>query len=441
MAELQVIFASNPTKGLSSKKDNGKLKKKENSRMKKKKPSPAQLRQRKKFAAMARARAKAARAKKRGKNPVKYVATKGRKKVSTGGFLTKREFAAMSRRMLNAKKIARKPGIAPKSKRKISKLASKIKSGLKANARHRRAAIRKAAALKKKGYKIKKVYVAPKSLMQEVRAISRKKRKGKKRSPKKGAAKRYGKESIVAKRRKKRSGKRKSVKRKVAKRRAPRRRSARKGKRRTIWLTKKRKSITIKRKNPIRMADLQQYTGFDATELGSLAVGGAIYGAVNGAAAKYAPTIYAYAARVPVLGTTVVPAMIGIGLKMAGKKTKVKALEIVGEGLLAAAVVGMGINAAQYVPGLSQSTAVSGFRGVDFTPALGGYASGGADFGRDPGNPDFGSVDYTPAVANAGFAGSPQLGQAQLGRDPGNPDFGEIPSGLDGIGEIPQGLA
>lgn len=455
MADLQVIFASNPTKSLDAKKNNGKVKRKEKSRMKKKNPSPAQLRARKKFAAMARKRARDARAAKRGKkkNPVKYVGQKGKRKVSTGSFSTKKEISQFQSRL---KKLegALDRGYLRKGSRKgraVKRTIDAVKKRIKNNKTYRRAAVKKAAELRKRGYKVKKVYVAPKSMLKaqvkKLAKAAKRKGKNKKRSSKKRAAKRvYGKESIVAKRRK---SKRKS-KRKVAKRSRPRRKKVR-GKRRVIYLAGKgkkgRKSVTVRVKNPTLAAQLQQWTGFDATELGSLALGGAIYGAVDGAAARYLPQVYSMTARIPVVGTTVVPALIGVAIKWAGKQSKVKALEMVGEGLVAAAVVGMGINASQYVPGLAQA----GVSGVDFTPALGGYASSGADFGRDPGNPDFGGVDFTPAIPGARsqmmngypqYSGQPQLGmQAQLGRDPGNPDFGEIPQGLDGVGEIPAGLA
>jgi len=447
MAELQVVFASNPIKKVEEKRKNGKIKKKENSRMKKRKPSPAQIRARKKFAKMAKARAKAARAKhKKKKNPTKVIAYKRGVKGSgkkVGVFSSKREIASFKKRVGNLKKAYNRGYI-----RKNSKIGRKVRSGIKeverriqSNKGLRTRTLRKAAALRKQGYKIKKVYVAPKS-------SESKTGKSKKRLSKKRAARKYGKESIVAKRRKKRAkGKKRVTKRRVKRKSSPRkkRRSSRKGNRRVVYLSKKRKSIVIKRKNPSMQAQLQTWTGFDVSEIGALAIGGAIYGSVNSMAAKYLPSVYAQAAKVPVLGTTVVPALIGVAVKWAGKQFKVKAAEIVGEGLIAASVVGMGINASQYVEALSSGSSVSG---VDFTPALGGYANSGADFGRDPGNPDFGAVDYTAAIPsgrNAMMNGYPQFSGAtpqmgmtpQMGRDPGNPDFGEIPEGL---GEIPEGL-
>lgn len=428
MADLQIVFADNPRwspskegakvvgkKDLQSQGKSNKVNKKEKSRMKKK-PSPAQLRARKKFAAMARARSKAAKAKNRKKkNPYKFVASKGKKTIKTNSFGSKKEMKGIAHRLSKFKAAQGRGYLRKRSKRgrAVAKAVKQIESRVKANTRYRKAALKKARALKKKGYKVKKVYVSPKStLASAYKSVSkRKKRKG---------AKHSRKESKVAKRRRKKKA---GAKRKVHRRKKghAKRRSRRKGGRRVVYLSKKRKSVVIRRKNP-SFAQVESYTGFKAEELGSLLIGGAVYGTVDGLAAQYAPAVYQMAAKIPVLGTTVVPAAIGVALKIAGDKFKIKPLAMVGEGIVGAAVVAMGIQASAYLPGISKP--VAGYAGVDFTPSMRGYARDGADFGN---------VDFTPGMGSA-----PQLGlEAQMGRDPGSADFGLIPEGL---GLVPEGL-
>lgn len=432
MADLQIVFADNPQwepssdpkvvkekKSLQSQDKSGNVTKKEKSRMKR---SPAQRANDLKLGRLAKARARKARAAKKSKkrNPVKYVATKkGRKPVSMRMFANKKEVSSAAKKLAAYKKVAGRGYLRKRSKRgrAVAKAIKRVESRLKANSKIRSGAVRKAAALRKQGYKIKKVYVSPKSALAEAyKSVSKKRKK-----------KTSRKESKVAKKRK---SKRKGAKRKYkakARRRSKPRRSARKSRRkqRTLVLTKKRPSVSIrvKRKNPAILNQIESYTGFKAEELGSLLIGGAVYGTVDGLAAKYAPAVYAMAAKVPVVGTTVVPAAIGIALKIAGEKLKLKPLTLVGEGIVGAAVVAMGIQASAYLPGVS-----AGVSGVDFTPNMRGYARDGADFG---------GVDFTP-----GFGAQPQLGlEAQLGRDPGSADFGEIPAGLSGdMGVIPEGL-
>lgn len=173
---------------------------------------------------------------------------------------------------------------------------------------------------------------------------------------------------MAKRRRKKKHGAKRKVYRRKKKSGA-KRRSKRKGGRRVVYLSKKRKSVVIRRKNP-SFAQVESYTGFKAEELGSLLIGGAVYGTVDGLAAQYAPSVYQMAAKIPVLGTTVVPAAIGVALKMAGDKFKIKPLAMVGEGIVGAAVVAMGIQASAYLPGISKSTATAGYGNVDFTPGL-----------------------------------------------------------------------
>jgi len=428
MGALQIVFADNPQpawkasdkpkikKSLQSQDNSSKVKRKVGSRMK---PSPKQLRARKKFAAAARKRSREARAAKRKKkNPYQLIAYKKGVKGSakrSGSYASKREIKNLSKAL--KRKSLLKGG---RHNYAIRKARAKIRKVVKAAPRARKRAAKFAAASKKAGYTIKKIYISPKSLLASAKTARRKKRvKGKRKTTSR-------KGSQVAKRRKKR----KSVARKSKSRRKSRR-SARRAKRgRVIMLKRKGQKITIKR-NPNLKAMVEQYSGFQIEELGSLLVGGAIYGTVDGLAAKYAPGIYAYAARIPVVGTTVVPAAIGMALNYAGKRFGVKPLSMLGEGIVGAAVVAMGIQASQYLPGVSAP--VSGMGNVDFTPGrgvlMGGYPRDGADFGN---------VDFTPGPGVL-MGAQPQLGmEAQLGgyaRD--GADFGLIPEGL---GLVPEGL-
>lgn len=438
MGALQIIMADNPRparKGLQSQGKKGKLNRKEGSRMKK--PSPAQIKARKKFAAMARARGKAARAAKRGKsakrkNPYQFVAYKRGVKGSgqkSGAFASKKELSPFR------KAVSRKKLIKGRRSKGIVRARAKIRKLLKKAGPARRKAVRWAAGKRKEGYKVKKIYISPKSVLASAKAERGRKRRKRKQTRK---------ESKVAKRRKRKSKarRRKSPRRRKAARRSRRRKASgrRKSRRssRTILLKRKGQGVYIRR-NPNIKAMVEQYSGFKAEELGSLLVGGAVYGTVDGLAAKYAPGIYAMAAKVPVVGTTVVPAAIGVALNIAGKKLKVNALSLLGEGILGAAVVAMGIQASQYLPGIAPAS-TAGMRGVDFTPGrgvlMGGYARDGADFGN---------VDFTPGPGVL-MGSQPQMGElvqnlgmnAQMGdtsilsRD--GADFGLVPEGLGGLG-------
>ena len=404
-----------------------------------KKPSPAQIKARKKFAAMARARGKAARAAKRGKsakrkkNPYQFVAYKRGVKKSgqkSGAFASKKELSPFR------KAVSRKKLIKGRRSKGIVRARAKIRKLLKKAGPARRKAVRWAAGKRKEGYKVKKIYISPKSVLASAKA-----ERGRKRRKRNSTRK----ESKVAKRRKRKSKarrrkspRRRKVARRSRRRKASGRRKSRRGSR-TILLKRKGQGVYIRR-NPNIKAMVEQYSGFKAEELGSLLVGGAVYGTVDGLAAKYAPGIYAMAAKVPVVGTTVVPAAIGVALNIAGKKLKVNALSLLGEGILGAAVVAMGIQASQYIPGIAPSAATAGMRGVDFTPGrgvlMGGYARDGADFGN---------VDFTPGPGVL-MGSSPQMGElvqnlgmnAQMGdtsilsRD--GADFGLVPEGLGGLG-------
>jgi len=426
MAQLQIVFGQNPisqTKRFAKSKKIGKLLDKEKSGMK------STMKKRLEALAKARRALKAKRLGKKRKNPTYFKFQKGNKKAKSGAYLSRGEIEAKKKALKyvvaksREKLHSTKGAMLPKAyRKKVVAGIKRINKEIATNVGKKKAAILDAAAKRAAGWKVKKVVVKASKPKKAKKAKKSKKVKMKKVSLKKVDSRKGS--DMAKKKHKVKKGKKKV------------RPGKRYAKRRIVKL-RPGKSVTVRaRRNPVAV---EQYIGMDVKEAGGLVVGGAIYGVVNRMAATYAPQVYSMAARVPVLGTTLVPLAIGVALRMVAKKVKaLQMLELVGDGLIGASIVGMGINASQYVPGLS--TALSG---VDFTPGhnskMNGYASSGPDFGRDPGNPDFGNVDYTPAMN-----GAPQLGmQAQLGsegRDPGNPDFGLIPEGLGEMGLIPEGL-
>lgn len=435
MADLQIVFADNPTKesgwepsqkgaqvktSLQSQAETSKVKKKERSRMR----SPAQRRNDIRLGKASRKRARAKRAAKKPAgskkpNPYYFKGKKGKKTAKTGRFPSKSELKSWTRSTYQFEQRA-KPGRKSKKahKKKYAKRArvnKKIHTQLRRGPAARAKAVKKAAALRKKGYKIKKVYVSPKAVL----ATRKRKTKAKRKQSRKG--------SKVAKKRKKKATKRKSSKKRGKRRGAARRRSSKQ--RKVIYLRPKRKSVTIRWKKNSMATQLKEFTGLDATQFGGLLAGGALYGAVDRALARLSPAAYQTFFSIPVIGNALPALISGVALKYAAKKfLKISILETVAEGLIGAAAVAMGSQAGSGL--VSSIPGLSGYGAVDFTRGPGvmnGYARDGADFG---------AVDYTPGMGQA-----PQLGMnAQMGRDPGNPDFGEIPQGLDGMGEIPLGL-
>lgn len=411
------------------------------------KPSPKQLRARKKFAAMARARGKASRAAKKAKlkkNPYKFVGSKGKRKISTGSFASKKELKGLTKKSYAFDQALGRGYLRKRSRkgRAVSRATKAVKRVLKAAPSARRKAVSRAAALRRKGYKIKKVYISPKSVLASAASAGKRKRR-KKRSG--GKRKTSRKESKVAKRRRKKKSKggRKARRKHARARKSPRRRRShrrsRKGK--VIVLRRKGQSVRIKR-NPVRRyaggsglsAQLEKYTGLHAEEVGSLLLGGALYGTVDGLLQKYVPQAYTMAAQIPVIGTTAVPLLAAIGIKMVNKG-KIKPLDMLAEGLIGAALVAMGVQASHLLLPAPAAPAVAG---VDYTPGrgvmMGGYARDGADFGN---------VDFTPGPGVM-MGAQPQMGmQAQMGSSNASrngADFGLIPSGLDGMGLVPEGL-
>lgn len=190
---------------------------------------------------------------------------------------------------------------------------------------------------------------------------------------------------------------------------------------------RKNKKGTVKymwKRNPIggAMSQLEKFTGMSMPEAGGLLVGGLAYGAVNSLLSRIpvVKTVHSQLLKVPVVGSALPTLLAGALLNWAGDKYKVKAASMLGKGLVGAAVVGMGVNASQLVPGLK------GMSGVDLTM---GYEHGQlglneADFGED--NPaDFGELISYNDEALSGVDYTMNGVDLTMGED--NPaDFGEL---------------
>ena len=189
------------------------------------------------------------------------------------------------------------------------------------------------------------------------------------------------------------------------------------------------KKYSIKRTNPKRhrkhkksnpiggaMIKIEKFTGQSVSEMGALALGGALYGLVNSSMAKYLAPVQKILVSVPVVGTALPTLVIGALLNFFGEKQKIKALSIIGKGLVGSSVVAMGVNASQMIPGLkvTSTAATTTVKGPDFGEVSYYPNMGEAQLGAEA---DFGSVDYYNNMNGipSGMDGVPTLGEGQLG--------------------------
>lgn len=286
----------------------------------------------------------------RRKNP-RITMVKGKQTVTSPSFPSKKQVKSMTSKLSKAKKsksamqkkiikapIGQKSFLKKKYDAKIAKQAKEaelLEKKLKKAEASRREAIKEVSALKKAGFK-----------------------------PKKKKSKKSKKEKAMAKKKKK-GGKKKASKKKVAKKKVAKKRGRKKvakkaanpiRRRRKKSHKKARKSRKKYRRNPIFKGDImKKYLGVDLKEAGGLVIGGAIFNTVNGLAAKIpgVSTVQGMLAGVPVVGTAAMPLLLGALAKFFGEKQKIKALEVVGEGLVAASLVNMGVSASSMIPGLS----------------------------------------------------------------------------------------
>ena len=338
-------------------------------------------------------------------------------------------------------KISSASKVKPKRKKKKSVNAAKGGSVAKK---------RKAKKVRKSGKRRSK---AQKAALKKMLAANKARRKGKKagkksRKPAKRAGKKAGKKHT---RKTARKASRKA-KRKYAKRyshsHSRRVRHVPKG---TVFTGRGRAKIG-KRKltgifrfktNPFggkMTAKVKEFTGHELEELGSLAVGGALFGALNNAWYKYVPAnIVSMMAALPgnsVWGPAFAPILVGSLLHKYGGK--VPYAQLVGEGLVAAAVVGMGVSAAGalQIPGLSGIDYTPNMSGVQYTPGLAGVSytpnmgvmpqlGRGADFGR--------AADYG---GGGGYTQDHKFSRADFGAED---DSDSEYVGLGGVAESQMG--
>ena len=188
--------------------------------------------------------------------------------------------------------------------------------------------------------------------------------------------------------------------------------------------------------------NLQKWLGYSMPELSSLALGGAFYAASNQMLARWARPIHSALAGIPIVGPALPNLVIGMGLNYLSTMAKMPALKnaakMIGEGLVASSVVGMGVNASQFVPGLQPALMPGGgmplnLSGVDYTPELmGQYKT--ADFGEyRQRSADYGAVDYTADTTTMTGVDFTE----EMASEYSDADFGHE----EEVGLVPEGLS
>jgi len=324
------------------------------------------------------------------------------------------------------KKVTKKATKKKATKKKATKKATKKKSGKMSAAAKKKFLARMAAGRKKAAAKKKRKPAKKKAVKKAVKKKVVKKKVAKK--VKRKVAKKAVKKTVKSKTKKKVSRKPKksltvSIKQKGRKRQSI-----------TVKNPKRKKRKVMKRKrNPMIggasvQAQVEKYLGMDLKEAGSLALGGATYGAVNSALARFAAPVHNILIKVPVIGSAMPTLMVGAVLNFFGERQSMDILKTLGKGLIGSSVVGMGVNASQMVPGLKPAE----LAGYD-APQL-GYAAPqlgyDADFGGVDYTPDMSGVDYTPDMSGVDY--TPDMGS--------DADFGEYEESDADFGGIPEGM-
>jgi hypothetical protein len=221
---------------------------------------------------------------------------------------------------------------------------------------------------------------------------------------------------------------------------------------------KKKFLVSVKRTNPKRGANpvigadfFQRFPqlGPIAGQMGALAIGGAFYGYSNKMLGTYAAPVQAALNKVPVVGPTLPNLLVGVGLTLLAKqgfiaKNKMvsEVVSTLGQGLIGAAAVGIGVNASQMIPMLDTGTA--GLHGINYVPGRVGQIPGSSkvDFGGVDFTPEMGGVDFTPM---SGVDFTPEMGSENPMADFGeyrqsSADFGEYQESSADFGMIPEGM-
>lgn len=384
--------------------------------------------------------------KREGKKPLRHTET----------YPTKKELSKYRASYLKAATAEAKAAYGEGDMAKTSKAARKAREKLATQADKRVTALKTALAHRKEGYKIS---------IKDIKGVTmaKKKGKGKKKGKRKSAKRAARKAAKRATRRRVPKRARKAARRgkKRAKRAYPRmitHRHARtvrhlpKGATLTGSIHGKGKRKKLRAKVKIRfnpdgllggkMPQVKQWTGHEVEDLTALVLGGATYGAINGLIARFAPKqLSDMVLKIPVVGAATLPLLAGALLHRYGGQvpTLGKWIQLLGEGLVGAAVVGAGVSASQMIPGLASPMSgvsyypMSGVNyypmsGVDYTPNLRGHPQLGAraDFGRD--------ADYG---GSGGYTEGRPYSPADFGHD--NEDENEEYIGLGGVAESQMG--
>jgi len=361
------------------------------------------------------------------------------------GTKTRKPLKSKSGSTFGARRLRRNPDSALKSyvsglnKGKVEKEEKEEEKSEKAKTKTRsgKMAKKKKAKKAKKGKKLvvksspKKKRKSRKGAKKKSSPKKKKKKVSKKKSSRKSSKKKVSKKKVSRKPRRKvsRKSRRKVSKVKSRKSRKSYKAKSRKGHKSSKKKSKKVKSIKAKGKgfsllfkaNPGgAMSKLEKITGMSMPEAGGLLVGGLAYGAVNSLLSKIpvVKTVHAQLLKVPVVGSALPTLLAGALLNLAGEKYKLKAASMLGKGLIGAAVVGMGVNASQLVPGLK------GMSGVDLTMGEGQLGLDEADFG-ETNEADFGELISYNDQSYSGVDYTMSGVDYTMGED--NPaDFGEL---------------
>ncbi len=167
---------------------------------------------------------------------------------------------------------------------------------------------------------------------------------------------------------------------------------------------------------------IRSLTGMGTEEIASLALGGALYSTVNQMVNKYLPaSISGMVNSIPVLGPVLVPIAAGMACKFLSEKVPqaqvAKALDMIGEGLVGAAVVGAGVSLGQSVlpmiPGFSSPASVP-LAGINYTPNMNGVFY----------TPGLSGINYTPNMGSHQMGIMPRLNGMGASADFGSADYG-----------------
>lgn len=418
-----------------------------------------------------------ARKKKRAKkNPFILTAQKGKKKMLVGTGRTRKEREKAVRTVLHAKASLKKaptPYIKRLAKMRLRAVQKKMGEMKKLTA----GTIKKAKALKKKGYKITSQTVSDQGAASLLARLKKRRKKAPKKAPKKSgkkskkvsALKKAMEKAMAKKKSKKKSSKKKaskkksSSKKKASKKKSPSKKKASK-KKRTVTRRRKRKSkaqkirVNVKgmrkgskkvsrhrrgkkryrvatiRKNPAGgiMGIGKQVGDFlvagDPKEAAYLAAASALAAPLSGIALKV-PGVSQVLVMVdqalmkvnPKVANAVSPVLPSLAiagvLEVVGRQAKVKQAQELAKALMAANIVAIGSAVGAIISGAAGLQGIPELRGVDYTPMAGRHRG-------------MRGVDYTPMAALPSLRGMGYNDQPGSSADFGRGDDVVSPAGV-----------